>query len=152
MVEDPPWDTSSSEFCNQEQSMFDNRGQFVSPNTPARGQIFSNSVTFYACVAADVIYNDNYATVLKCFIITLYLQIAQVKLIRNQQMIIWFLPRSGVFHPRKHLIQFAIPHSMVFTQYCILPYHGSSSQMIMNYVIKDYHIMCTVIHCCHYSV
>ena len=57
MVEAPPWDL-------QKQSMFDYRGWFVSPNTQARGQLFINAATSYAYDAADVMDDDNYATVL----------------------------------------------------------------------------------------
>ena len=35
-AEAPPWDPSCPEFSCQEQSMFDYRGQFVSPITPAK--------------------------------------------------------------------------------------------------------------------
>ena len=42
--------------------MFDYMAWFVSPNTPASGQSFINSVTLYAYGAADVMDDDNYAT------------------------------------------------------------------------------------------
>ena len=64
MVEAPPWDPSNPDYSQQEQSMFDYRGWFVSPNTPARGQLYINSVTAYAYDAANVMDDDNYATVL----------------------------------------------------------------------------------------
>ena len=57
-------DPSSSEFSRQEQSKFDYRGHFVSPNTPARGELLINSVKKYAYDVADVMDDDNYATVL----------------------------------------------------------------------------------------
>ena len=50
--------------------MFNYRGWFVNPNTLARGQLFINSVTLYAYDAADVMDDDNYATVLESFVIT----------------------------------------------------------------------------------
>ena len=37
MVKVPSWDPSNPEFIGQEQTMFDYRGQFVVPNTSARG-------------------------------------------------------------------------------------------------------------------
>ena len=40
MVEAPPWDSWSLELSKQEQSMFDYRGQFVSPNTPMGKNIY----------------------------------------------------------------------------------------------------------------
>ena len=88
MVETPPWDLSSTEFIRQEQSMFDYRGQFVSPNTPARVQLFINSVTSCAYDATDVMNDDNYATVLKSFVNTSSLQVAQVVWRRYQDLII----------------------------------------------------------------
>ena len=58
--------------------MFDDRGWFVSPNTPARGQWYINSVTLYACDAADVMNDDNYATMLDNYATTSSLQVAKV--------------------------------------------------------------------------
>ena len=63
MVEALPWDPSSPEFSRQEQNIFDCRGRFVSPNTPARRQLFISSVTSHAYDAADAMDHDNYATV-----------------------------------------------------------------------------------------
>ena len=51
--------------------MFNYREQFVSPNTPAMGESFIDSVILYAYDAADVMDNDNYATVLESFVIKL---------------------------------------------------------------------------------
>ena len=48
--------------------MFNYIGRFVSPNTPARSQKFVNFVTFYAYDAADVMNDDNDATVLESFV------------------------------------------------------------------------------------
>ena len=50
--------------------MFDYRGQFVSPKTPKRGQIFINSVILYAYDAADVMDYDKYATMLDSYVTT----------------------------------------------------------------------------------
>ena len=58
--------------------MFDYRGRFVSPNTPARGQLFINSVISYAFDAADVMDDDNYATLLDSYVTTSSLQVAKV--------------------------------------------------------------------------
>ena len=51
--------------------MFDYKGPFVSPITPARGQLFISLFTRHAYDSADVIDDDNYATVLENFLITL---------------------------------------------------------------------------------
>ena len=67
MFEAPPWDLSSPELNRQNQNIFDYRRQFVSIITPAREQLFINSVTCYAYDAADVMDNDNYAAVLEKF-------------------------------------------------------------------------------------
>ena len=56
-VEAQPWDLSIHDFTCQEQTTFDYRGRFFSPNTPA-----------YAYDAADVMNDDNYATVLESFV------------------------------------------------------------------------------------
>ena len=58
--------------------MFDCRMWFVSLNTPARAQLFINSVISYAYDAADLMDKDNYATVLESLVSTLSLQVAQV--------------------------------------------------------------------------
>ena len=55
--------------------MFDYRGRFVSPNSPARGQLCINSVTLYAYDAADVMADDNYATVLDSYVTASSLQV-----------------------------------------------------------------------------
>ena len=60
--------------------MFDYRGLFIIHDTPARGQLFINSVTLYAYDATDVTNNDKYATVLESFVITSSLQIVQVNM------------------------------------------------------------------------
>ena len=80
--------------------MFNYRGWFVSPNTPARGQLFINSLMLYSFDAADVIDDDNYAIVLESFVSTSSLQVTQI----NTKKI------SGLDHLvlakkfRKHLI------------------------------------------------
>ena len=76
-AEAPPWDPSSPDYSQQEQSMFNYRVQYVSPNTPAWGQLYINSVTSYAYDAADVMNNDNYATVLDSYVTTSSLWVAQ---------------------------------------------------------------------------
>ena len=78
MAEAPPWDLYSPNFSQQEQSMFNYRGCFVSPDTPARGQLFINCVTSYAYDAADVMDDDNCATVLDSYVTTSSLQVAKV--------------------------------------------------------------------------
>ena len=69
-MEAPPWNPSSPDYSQQEQSMSDCRGWFVSSNTPAVGQLYINSVTLYAYDAADVMDDDNYATVLDSYVTT----------------------------------------------------------------------------------
>ena len=66
----PWWDPSSPDYSQQKQSVFDYRGQFVSPNTPARGQLYINSVTSHAYDAADTMDDDNYATLLDNYVTT----------------------------------------------------------------------------------
>ena len=63
-----PW---SPEFSSQEQSMLDYRRWFVLLTTPARGHLFFNSITLYACDAADVMDTDNSTIVLESFFIIL---------------------------------------------------------------------------------
>ena len=101
MVETPTWDQSSPEYSQQEQSIFDNRGWFVSPNTPAREQLFINSVTSYSDDAADVMNDDNYAQCWK--VLSVSHDCKQHKLIqrRYQGLIIWFLPRILGISPKK---------------------------------------------------
>ena len=41
----------------------------IDPDTLARGQLFINSGALYAYDAADFMDDDNYATVLECFVI-----------------------------------------------------------------------------------
>ena len=88
MAEAPPWDPPSPEFNRQNQSMFDFRGQFFCPDIPEKGQLFINSVAPFAYDAADVMDDNNYATVFKTFVITLSLQVTQV----NTKMV------SGLCH------------------------------------------------------
>ena len=77
LMSEAPWrDLSSPEFSRQEQSMINYRGQFVGSNTPARGQLFVNSVTLYAYDAADVMDDNNYANVLENFVTASWLQVA----------------------------------------------------------------------------
>ena len=54
--------------------MFNYMERFISPNNPARGQLFFNSVTLYAYDAADVIDDVNYDTVLDSYVTTSSLQ------------------------------------------------------------------------------
>ena len=72
------WDPSSTEYSDQEQSTFDYSGRFVSPNTPARGQLFIKSVTLYAYEPADVMDDVNDAIVLDSYVTTSSLQVAKV--------------------------------------------------------------------------
>ena len=146
MVEAPPWDPFSTDFSAQEQNMFNYRGRFNSPNTPARGQSFINSATLYAYDAADVKDDENNATVLESFVTTMSLPVAQVNTKKVPGLTIWCLPRSGVYRPRKYLIWFIIPHSMVSAQCCIHPCLGSLGQMIISYGAEGYHMMCRVIN------
>ena len=78
MVETPHRHPPSNDFSRQEQHMFNYKGWLVNPNTPARGQLFIDSVTSYAYDAADVLENDSFATVLEDFVSKLSLQEAQV--------------------------------------------------------------------------
>ena len=102
-MEVPTWDPSSPEYSRQEQNMFEYRRHIVSPTTPARGQIFINSLTLYAYVVADVMDDDNYTTVLESFVNTSLLQVTQVNTKKVLGSTICFLSERGVFHPKKHL-------------------------------------------------
>ena len=129
MTKAPPWNLLCPEFSRQEQSMFHYRGWFVSPNTPTRGQLFINSVTWYAFDVADVMDNNNYATVLESSFIMLSLWVADITIKKVAGLDHWFLPTNG------HLQQFNIPHSMVSPQYCIHPCQDSLRQRIINCTI-----------------
>ena len=59
--------------------MFDYRRCFVSLNTSEREQLFINSVTLYAYDAADVMDDNNYATVLDSYVTTSSLPVAKVR-------------------------------------------------------------------------
>ena len=104
MMETPPWDPPSPEFSRQEQSMCDYRGWFVSPSTPAWGQLFMNSVTLYAHDAADVMDNDNYATMLESFVSTLSLWATQVNTKKVLVLDHLFLAKKWIISPKKALI------------------------------------------------
>ena len=58
--------------------MLDFRGWFVISTTPARGQLFINSVTLYTYDATDIMDSNNVATILDSFFIITSLQPAQV--------------------------------------------------------------------------
>ena len=77
MAEAPPLDPSSPTYSCQEQNSqwklhcethLALRGWFVSPTTPARGQLFINSVVSYDYDAVDVMDNKNYATMIDSFV------------------------------------------------------------------------------------
>ena len=102
-MEAPPCDPSNPDFSCQEQSMFDYKGRFVSPNTPARGQLFINSVTSYAYDAADIIDNVNYATVLESFVSTSSLPVAQVNTERVLRLDHLILAKKYGISPKKAL-------------------------------------------------
>ena len=76
--EDKSIGLSSQQFNRQEQSTFNYKGWFVSPNTPAGGQLFINFVILYAYYAAGVMDDNNYATVQESFVSTFSLQGMQV--------------------------------------------------------------------------
>ena len=67
MNEAPHWNPSNTEFVQIEQSMFNHRGQFVTPST-----VIFNYVTFFAYDDADVMDDENFATVLKIDVIILW--------------------------------------------------------------------------------
>ena len=72
MAEDPPCDISSPAFSRQEQSMLSWRRLFIIPTTPVREPLFINQFTLYNYDAADVMDDDNFATVLESFVMTLW--------------------------------------------------------------------------------
>ena len=83
--------------------MFDYRGLFVSPNTPARGKFFIDSITSYAYDAADDMDNGNYATVLERFVRALLLQVAQVSTKKVSMLNHLVLVRKWDISPKKAL-------------------------------------------------
>ena len=102
-AEASPWDPLNAEFSRQEQSMFDYWGWFVSPNTPARVQLFFNSVTLFSYDAADVIDNDNYVTVLESFVGTLLRRVVQVSTKKVSGLDHLVLAREWGISPKKIL-------------------------------------------------
>ena len=131
MAEAKLWDLPSSEFSRQEQIMLDYRGWFVVSTTPARRQLFFNSITSCAYDAADVMDDDNMVTALKSFIIT-SLWVTQVDTEKVPALDHLVLKKCD-FSPKKHLIWFIIPHSMVFAQCFTHPQHGSSRLVTINW-------------------
>ena len=98
MPEASSWNLPSPEFSRQEQSMFKYRGQFASPNIAAMRQLYIDSVTSYAYDAADVLDDDNYATVLLSFVNASSLQIAQVNTKKVSGLDHLVLVKKGVLH------------------------------------------------------
>ena len=121
--------------------MFNYRKQFDSPNTPARGQLFMNSVTLYAFDATDYMDDDKCVTVLERFVSTSSLQVAlfNTKKVSGLDHLIlakkWGIsPKKApniihqttqhgthtVFHPslsrwfrtNDHQLQYRLPHNM----------------------------------------
>ena len=79
-MEDPSWDMTSSEISKQEQSMF-NYGDGLSSlrlQQVDNNLFFIDSVVFYDDDAAEFMDDDNYATLLECFVNVSSLQIALV--------------------------------------------------------------------------
>ena len=146
MAEAPPWGLFSLEYSHQEQNIFDYRGQLVSPKTPARGQLFINSVTLYAYDAADDINNDNYATLLESFVITPSLWVAQVNTKKVSGLNHLVLVKKWGISPKKALNTI---HCTTQCHVCTLTYSclGSSGEMIFSYGTEHYQIMCKVINC-----
>ena len=142
MVKVPLWDLSSPWYSHQEQSMFDYRGWFVSPNTTPRGQLFINSVTSYAYDAADVRDDDNYATLLKSYDTTSSLWVAKVHTEMVPALDHLVLAKKWGISPEKTLNMIHCTTQQGVQQCCTHPYLGGFGEMI-----EDYHIICTVIHC-----
>ena len=126
--------------------------EFVSPNTPARAQLFIISVILDAYDVADVMGDNNYATLLDSFVSTSSLQVAQIHTKKVSGLNHLVLDKKWGILPKKHLIRFAIPHNMVSALCCICPCLVHLGQLIVSYSTEDYCIMCTVIHCLPLSV
>ena len=90
--------------------MLNLRGQFVISNTPARGQLSINSVTSYACNAADIIDDDNYVTVLEIFIILLLLHVVTVFIKKVSWLDHLVLTKKWGISPE--IVLNKIPHTM----------------------------------------
>ena len=110
--------------------MLSYRRWFVIPTTPAKGQSFINSVTLLAYDPADVMDNENFATLLEGFVIILSPQVAQTNTKKVPVL--------------NHLVFANIiwsTHIMVSMQSCIHPYVGRSEQTMVNYHTEGYHIL-----------
>ena len=103
MAEASWWDPSSPEFHRQEQSMLDHRGLLVIPTIAARGQLVINCFTSYAFNAADVMDNDNFATVLETYVTISFLQITQVNTEKVPSFDHLVLARKWCISPEKAL-------------------------------------------------
>ena len=91
---------------------------FVSFNTPARRQLFINSVTLYAYNATDVMDDDNCDTFLESFVIISSLQVAQVdtkKVLRLDNLV---LAKKWGISPKKALN--TICHTTQHSVYTVL--------------------------------
>ena len=129
--------------------MFNYRGWFVSPSTSARGQLFINSVTLYVYDAANVMNDDNYATVLQSFVSTSSLQVVQINTKKVFGLNHLVLAKKWGISPKKalnitcHTTQHGV-HTVLHP--CISPCQGSVGQMIVSYSTGDYYTLCTGIH------
>ena len=147
MVEAPPWDSSSSEFSRQEQSMFNYRGWFFIPPTPVRWQLFINSVTSYVYDATDVMDDDNFATVLESFVNILSLQVTQVNSKEALALDHLGFTKKWDISPKKELNMMpCITHCGVYTV-ANNSYLDVLGLIVSNCSTESYYIMCIVIHC-----
>ena len=76
---------------------------FVSPNTPARGQLFINSFILYAYDTADDKDDDNYATVLDSYVTTISLWVAKVHTKKVPGLDHFVLAKKWGISPKKAL-------------------------------------------------
>ena len=83
--------------------MFDYKEWFVSPNTPVRGQPFVNYITSYTYVNLDIMNNDNFATLLECFVNTSELWVAQVNINKVLGLNHFVLAKKWDISPKKAL-------------------------------------------------
>ena len=147
MAEAPLWDTSSHEFSRLEESMFDYRGWFVNSYTPPRVKLFISYVTSYAYDAANIMDNNNYDTVLEHFVITSSLWVAQVNTVKVTWLDNLVIAKKWGILPKKalNMIHGTTQHGIHTALHPSLSWQFSTNNH--HWLIRDYHIMFTMIDC-----
>ena len=144
MTEGPLCNPSHPEFNRQEQIMFNYRGWFVIPTTPWRRQFCINSVKLYAYDAADIMDDENFATLLEHFVLISWLQVAQENTEKVPVLDHFVLAKRRVFNPRKHSIKCSIQLSMVCECCCIFPYQFKTIDCQLRYIRLLHNFYCDI--------